>query len=283
MDSKQRQELIEVRRPPDLAQIEMRRGIADTRPVPRHWHEEYQFNLAQCGMGELRYRGENLLVPPASIFMIHPGEVHSNQPEQTGVSYRMMLVDAELVRRVAAEIRGKDPGLPFFRTALTFDQVLIQQYMDLHFALERPASSLERQALLLTLLTSLVSRFAEHHLELPIFGLENQAVKQACEYLTEHFAENVSLDDLACLANLSPFHFSRVFSQQVGMPPHAFQTQVRVARAKALLRQGWSIPQVASQTGFADQSHLSRHFKRLVTVTPGQYSKNVQDPSFPRC
>jgi AraC-like DNA-binding protein len=64
------------------------------------------------------------------------------------------------------------------------------------------------------------------------------------------------------------------------MPPHAFQTQVRVSRAKTLLLEGWSISQVASQTGFADQSHLTRHFKRLVGVTPGRYqqsSKNVQD------
>ena len=64
------------------------------------------------------------------------------------------------------------------------------------------------------------------------------------------------------------------------MPPHAFQTQVRVARAKALLLRGWPISQAAAHTGFADQSHLTRHFKRLVGVTPGQYrqgSKNVQD------
>jgi AraC-like DNA-binding protein len=64
------------------------------------------------------------------------------------------------------------------------------------------------------------------------------------------------------------------------MPPHQFQTLVRVSRAKALLREGWSIPQAASQVGFFDQSHFNRHFKRIIGVTPGQYrvsSKNVQD------
>jgi AraC-like DNA-binding protein len=64
------------------------------------------------------------------------------------------------------------------------------------------------------------------------------------------------------------------------MPPHAFQTQARIARAKTLLRQGRAISEVARLTGFADQSHLTRHFKRLVKLTPGEYqqkSKNVQD------
>jgi AraC-like DNA-binding protein len=66
----------------------------------------------------------------------------------------------------------------------------------------------------------------------------------------------------------------------MGMPPHAFQTQLRITRAKEMLRRGWPISRVALEAGFADQSHLTRHFKRLLQVTPGQYiqnSKNVQD------
>jgi AraC-like DNA-binding protein len=78
---------------------------------------------------------------------------------------------------------------------------------------------------------------------------------------------------------LSPFHLNRVFSKEFGLPPHAFLTQVRVARAKALLKQGTSITQTALEVGFSDQSHFTRHFRRLVSVTPGHYlqSKNVQD------
>src|SRR5205085_7810988 len=116
------------------------------------------------------------------------------------------------------------------------------------------------------------------------FAADRQAVNRAREYLAEHYAENVSLNRLAAIAGLSPFHFSRLFSEQFGLPPHAFQTQLRVLWAKALLLQGWPIPHVASQTGFADQSHLTRHFKRLVGVPPGQYqsgSKNVQDAALP--
>ncbi|MDQ3805070.1 MAG: AraC family transcriptional regulator, partial [Acidobacteriota bacterium] len=130
----------------------------------------------------------------------------------------------------------------------------------------------------------LVARFAERRATPRQFGPERRAVARARDYLAEHYAENVSLDELARVANLSPFHFSRVFSEQCGMPPHAFQIQLRVERAKALLRAGWAIPQVASHTGFADQSHLTRHFKRLAVVTPGQYarnSKNVQDSPRP--
>jgi AraC-like DNA-binding protein len=281
MTSNEPREQIVVWRPHDLTQLELRRGVADTRLVPRHWHEEYQFCVVQFGGGELKYRRRDFPTPPASLFMVHPGEVHSNRPhEGFGCSYRMILVSADVVRRAAAEVIKTESELPFLATAVTFDQDVIQQYLDLYSALEKPSSRLEREALLLNLLTGLIIRFAENRPPPPAYKLERQAIKRACDYLVEHYAENVSLERLAQIANLSPFHFHRVFAEQVGMPPHAYQTQVRVARAKALLLQGWSIPQAAALTGFTDQSHFTRHFKRLVTVPPGVYlqnSKNVQD------
>jgi AraC-like DNA-binding protein len=273
MELNEKHELIEVWRPHDLDQLELRRGFGVGRPVPRHWHEEYQFCLIQAGESELNYRGRNLPTPPTSLFMVHPGEIHSNRvyDDRAGCSYRTLFVDAELMRRAAAQIQGKGSGLPFFPTAVVFDEDVLRQYLDLHVALERPSSSLERQILLLNLLTKLISRFSETGARARSFGLEHQHVMRARDYLIEHYAENVSLEKLARIANLSPFHFNRVFSDQLGMPPHAFQTQLRVARAKALLRQGRAISLVASETGFADQSHLTRHFKRLVGVTPGQF------------
>ena len=286
METTERYDHIEVWRPRDLARLELRRGFSVARPVPRHWHDEYQFCLIQAGPGDLYYRGSCLPTPPASLFMVHPGEVHSNRThdDQLGCTYRTLFVDAELMRDAAGEIFAHAPGLPFFPTAVVFDREVIRQYLDLHVALERPASSLERQALLLDLLAHLIARFAETQPSPRACATDRRAVERARDYLAEHFVENITLETLAGVAGLSPFHFSRLFSEQFGMPPHAFQTQLRVLRAKALLRQGRAIPQVASQTGFADQSHLTRHFKRLVGVPPGQYqtsSTNVQDAARP--
>jgi AraC-like DNA-binding protein len=99
------------------------------------------------------------------------------------------------------------------------------------------------------------------------------------DYLVAHAAENVSLHALARFANLNPFHLNHAFTEQFGMPPHAFQVQVRVHQAKRLLRAGCSIAQTAMTCGFVDQSHLNRQFKRLIGISPGQFRnrKNVQD------
>ncbi|MGH9335698.1 MAG: helix-turn-helix domain-containing protein, partial [Vicinamibacteria bacterium] len=95
--------------------------------------------------------------------------------------------------------------------------------------------------------------------------------------LEAHFAESVSLALLSGVAGLSSFHLNRAFRLAYGLPPHAFQTQLRVARARKLLREGLPPAAAAAETGFTDQSHLHRHFKRVVGVTPAVFRKNVQD------
>jgi AraC-like DNA-binding protein len=98
--------------------------------------------------------------------------------------------------------------------------------------------------------------------------------------LDTHFAENVSLNDLSRLADLSTYHLVTSFRAEFGLPPCQYQIQRRVLHTSTRLRQGMPISQAAYEAGFADQSHLTRHFKRIVGVTPGQFRvgrKNVQD------
>ncbi|MEM8546388.1 MAG: helix-turn-helix transcriptional regulator, partial [Cyanobacteria bacterium P01_H01_bin.119] len=100
------------------------------------------------------------------------------------------------------------------------------------------------------------------------------------DYLTAYHTANITLDELAALVNLPSLRLLRTFRQQIGLPPHAYLNYVRVQRAKRLIAAGWTITDAALETGFTDQSHLHRHFKKLVGVTPGQYlrgCKNVQD------
>jgi AraC-like DNA-binding protein len=91
------------------------------------------------------------------------------------------------------------------------------------------------------------------------------------EYLQDHFHENVTLARLSQIANLSPYHLNRVFCAEVGIPPHQYQAQVRIARAKLMLMNGVPVAQVAIDTGFADQSHFGRYFKRYMQVSPRRY------------
>jgi AraC-like DNA-binding protein len=102
-------------------------------------------------------------------------------------------------------------------------------------------------------------------------GKEHRAVTRAKELLHAQLAAPPSLEELAAAVNLSPFHFARVFRRATGMPPHTWLMQQRIAQARALLQNGCLPLEVATQLGFADQSHLSRQFKQVYGVGPGAY------------
>jgi AraC family transcriptional regulator len=104
-------------------------------------------------------------------------------------------------------------------------------------------------------------------------GLHPRVVAEAVRFLQENYSRDVSLNDIAEAVHLSPFHVARLFKQALGVSPHQYLIQIRVNSARSLLEAGSgerSLAEVASAVGFADQSHLTRHFKRLLGVTPKQ-------------
>ncbi|WP_207398435.1 helix-turn-helix domain-containing protein [Bremerella alba] len=102
--------------------------------------------------------------------------------------------------------------------------------------------------------------------------LTRHALRAVEEYIHAHLHQSISLADLAAVAQLSEFHFARLFKQTTGLPPHQFVIHQRVERAKHLIAEGrLSLAQIAIEVGFSDQSQLNRHFKRLVGVTPKRF------------
>lgn len=102
-------------------------------------------------------------------------------------------------------------------------------------------------------------------------GLSQVTLTLVKEYIHNHLHQDLKLDGLAAIAQISPYHFLRLFKQSVGITPHQYILQCRVNQAKHLLQASdLSIVEIATRTGFCDQSHLTRCFKRMIGVTPKQ-------------
>jgi transcriptional regulator GlxA family with amidase domain len=102
---------------------------------------------------------------------------------------------------------------------------------------------------------------------------EHAAVRRARAHLQDRWDQPVALAELAGVAGLSRFELIRRFRAQNGLTPHAYQRDLRIDHARAMLGDGMPAAAVAAACGFADQPHLSRVFKRLVGVPPGAYAR----------
>lgn len=270
-------------RDPALNNLEMLRATYVTHTFSRHTHEGYAIGVIEAGVEEFTYQGAAHRAPAGSVVIIHPGEVHTgNAGTPAGWTYRMLYPEVTLVQKATSELVGqRQMQLPYFPNPVIQDRQLADQLRQLHIAMEKSTSPLERESRFLWTLAQMVMRYADDRPYLAPVGQEHSVVQRIQDYLRANYADTISLEQLAYIANLKPLRLLRVFRKEVGLPPHAYLVQVRVTRAKVLLSMAVPIAQVAADTGFTDQSHLTRHFKRLVGVTPRQYAlgccKNVQD------
>ncbi|MEO1298791.1 MAG: AraC family transcriptional regulator [Cyanobacteria bacterium J06636_16] len=252
--------------------------------MPNHSHDEYQICLSIGGADtEVYYRGVYHLLPVNSLSVVHPGEIHKVRQLEDRLrnsSQWMLYVNPTLMHQVAASLRGGCHAAPFFSEMIIWVPGLIRFYLQLCHSIRDATSTLEQASRLTAFLGQLIQHGANVQSESLPSQFAHKQIQNVRAYLEEHFAENVTLDQLAQVAHLSPYHLNRIFSQTVGLPPHKYRLQVQIERARSLLLQGMPLKQVAVETGFTDQSHLTRHFKRLMRVTPGQYQrqdrKNVQ-------
>jgi AraC-like DNA-binding protein/PAS domain-containing protein len=100
-------------------------------------------------------------------------------------------------------------------------------------------------------------------------GLAPARANRVCEYIDSHLQENIALEVLAGIAQLSVHHFARAFRQTLGIPPHNYIVQRRVERAQQMLRNTeLPLSEIAIAAGFTDQSHLARHFRTITGVSP---------------
>lgn len=243
--------------------------------LPAHCHDEYQFCLSPNYPSEYYYHKSVHFLPPWSLSVIHPGEMHSGTGRDVGnckipAAFLMMYVKPKIIQQFAQELDWHD-RLPFFPNSIIVDYAIAGLFINFHQVSGGMASRLEQDEQLQCFLTELINHFASGKSVVKPFLDERKAVQQVRKYLHDYYAEDISLKQLAELVNFSPYYLSRVFKAEVGVSLPQYQTQVRINQAKSMLIEGMSIKQVAARTGFVDQSHFSRNFKRFVQVTPGNY------------
>lgn len=142
--------------------------------------------------------------------------------------------------------------------------------------LSAPAgAAIAAEGLARTIAVMLLREFDHIRVTKPAEPAPPVAVLKVVELMRQRLADSLALEEMAAVAGVSPFHFARQFKTATGHPPHDYLIRLRVDRAQELIRQHrreWTLAAVANECGFSDQSHMARHFKRVLGVSPGEFA-----------
>ncbi|MEA5466639.1 AraC family transcriptional regulator [Leptothoe sp. PORK10 BA2] len=241
----------------------------------KHFHEAYTIGFNESGQGCSQHRGKTHFLSPGSFNLINPGVIHTGQvASPVGWSFRNLYIDFSQIEKILTQLDGTGPGIPYFKAPILKEPSLKPIFYGLFDCLKTPTSQLQQQSLLLGLLSKLFQLNAENSFSIRAAQPESTAVALVRTYLEAHYTDNVSLNELAQLVNLSPYYLIRCFRQQVGCAPHQYQRHWQLVQVKqALQTSRQALSEIATDHGFYDQSHLNRAFKQTYGVTPGQYQK----------
>jgi AraC-like DNA-binding protein len=236
-----------------------------------HWHDAYTVPVIEAGAECYDYRGGHHVAEAGTVPVINPGELHTGaRAVDFGWRYRVFYLPPAFVEDLARAMTGRATS-SWFPAGAIRDLDLARRLVAAHHALETDADPLAAETALVDAVSTLIARHALDRPSIVTLASDATRVDTMKSRLADDLLAPVTLAELAQSVGLSTFHAARLFTRETGLAPHAWRNQLRIVRALPALRAGASVTDVAAASGFTDQSHFTRHFKRAFGVPPGRW------------
>ncbi|MFF9851671.1 helix-turn-helix transcriptional regulator [Streptomyces litmocidini] len=238
---------------------------------PMHVHDVWTLLIVDDGAVRYDLDRHERGTPGDTVSLLPPQVPHNGSPATAdGFRKRVLYLD---LTQLDESLIGPAVDAPDL-----VDPLLRRRVGQLHTALAEPGGELEAQSRL-ALIGERLRGHLRPRLVTPARGADPGVARDLRELLDARLVEGVTLDEAAGLLHAHPAHLVRAFSGAFGIAPHQYLTARRIDRARRLLLEGRPPVEVAAATGFYDQSHLNRSFKRIVGTTPGRFSRTSGRPS----
>ncbi len=239
---------------------------------PRHFHDHYSIILIEEGINEGFTEKVKYKVQAGGIIVINPGELHAgNSFENAYHQFKSLRVEADFLNTLYRKNHFIQKGDIYFQNHPIHQPALASQFRKIYAQLVNKSSKLQLSTTINQFFISLVKDYSNQAFAFNLESKNSPALERAKAFIQAHYQDNISLDDLSQHAYLSRFYLIRQFKKQYGLSPFAYLRNLRIEKAKQLLRGHFSISEIAHEVGFFDHSHFIRHFKKIEGTLPSNF------------
>jgi AraC-like DNA-binding protein len=242
--------------------------------APPEIFDDYVLNFADEGRCEVFVRGTTVRLARGDLQWRVPGELRIvRRGDSPVIKRRCLLVRRKTLEGMLVQMGHTSSALLTSRTSPFRDPRVIASFNAVFAAVTSGSSKLAQESACHDIVDALCAAVGSNDSGRCPSWPEHKAVRIIKEHIDDCYGEDSSLDSFAALVGLNKYYLLRTFKRLVGIPPHRYQTHVRIARARQLLAQGVPIAQVAFRVGFGSQARFHEAFRAVVGVAPGSYSR----------
>lgn len=253
----------------DELRIEAYRFEGIVQPFPSYFHEHYVIGFIENGERCLSCKNQEYTIKKGDIVLFNPGDNHACVQSDNGtLDYRGFNITKEIMLDLTEEVTGKQELTGFSENVIS-DEEITFYLRPLHEMVMNGVCDFGKEESLLLLISTLIQKYGQPF-ECCIPECR-QEIEKACEFIEQHFAERIYLDQISRYAGLSKSTLLRAFTNSKGVTPYRYLEAVRINAAKKLLGQGVTPLKAAIQTGFSDQSHFTNYSSSFIGLAPGVY------------
>ena len=243
----------------------------NTKHYKEHIHDTFSIGINCEGKSIYTNKDKKYDFDKGMLAVVNANVVHSCNPIlETPNLYYMLYLDEEWCYGIQKSICEQIDSFKSFPEDILYDENFYDEFKTLCETLSSKTNYMEKEDELINFFTKLFSKYIEESK----IKIEDRTFEEITNYLKANFQENISLEELSKKFNLNSFYIIRLFKSKMNITPHSYLLNIKINRAKTLLKEGNTIIETALECGFSDQSHFHRNFLKIVASTPKEYQEN---------
>jgi AraC-like DNA-binding protein len=230
-----------------------------------HFHDTYTIGVTYDGLFKSSCERKTVFAFPHAVRIVNPGEIHGG--DSYAWRYANFYPSVELLSSVYEQMYG-EAKVPIFEEHIVQNETLYTLLADFFQSVYACEEALVLESKLIDALSYLILHYTKQTKNALMTCKDPKAMKTVVEYIHDHLDAPISLEALSASANVSKYHFLRLFKSHTGLTPHQYIIAERVNKAQGLILEGKTLLQAGLEVGFSDQSHFIRHFRRVFGYSP---------------